>query len=65
MMDEFKQKTANDVIEAILQESLKLNISNYGVVAVLNEGAGPDEQRIEVLAIEWDYQLGQLRLILP
>lgn len=39
-------------------------MGRYGLVAVMNAGDGPDEQWIGVVAIEWDHDMGQLRLIL-
>ena len=36
--------------------------AKYGVVAVLNPGEGPDEQRLAVTRIAWDHEYGALRL---
>lgn len=35
----------------------------YHVVAVLNPGDGPDEQLLFVYDVEWDDQIGYMRLL--
>lgn len=35
----------------------------YEVVAVLNAGEGPDENRLMIFGVEWDDDMGQMRLL--
>lgn len=53
-----------------LMHNLEMGVSSleidrykqYPVVAVLNPGAGPDEQLLEITKMTWDHNYGVLRL---